>query len=55
MLGEIYFLAVFVVLAVFGWSFNAQPLRQGLIISVGLWLVVRAFLPRAPQDAVSAA
>jgi protein-S-isoprenylcysteine O-methyltransferase Ste14 len=51
MLGEIYFLAVFLVLATFGWSFNAQPLRQGLIISVGLTLVVRAFLPRAAQDA----
>jgi protein-S-isoprenylcysteine O-methyltransferase Ste14 len=50
MLGEIYFIAVVLVLAIFGWSFNAQPLRQGLIVSVGLWLVVRAFLPRAPQD-----
>jgi protein-S-isoprenylcysteine O-methyltransferase Ste14 len=54
-LGEIYFLAVFLVLAVFGWSFNAQPLRQGLIISVGLALVVRAFLPRAAQDAPAVA
>ncbi len=55
MLGEIYFLAVFLVLAIFGWSFNAQPLRQGLIISVGLALVVRAFLPRVPQDAPAVA
>jgi protein-S-isoprenylcysteine O-methyltransferase Ste14 len=54
-LGEIYFLAVFVVLATFGWSFNAQPLRQGLIVSVGLTLVVRAFLPRAAQDAPAVA
>jgi protein-S-isoprenylcysteine O-methyltransferase Ste14 len=51
MLGEIYFLAVFVVLATFGWSFNAQPLRQGVIIAVGLALVVRGFLPRAAQAA----
>lgn len=55
MLGEIYFLAVFIVLAIFGWSFNAQPLRQGLIISVGLWLVVRAFLPMATQHTTAAA
>ncbi|MGA8938336.1 MAG: isoprenylcysteine carboxylmethyltransferase family protein [Acidobacteriaceae bacterium] len=55
LLGEIYFVSVFVVLAGFGWNFNAQPLRQGLIISVGLWLVVRAFMPRAPQDAAAVA
>lgn len=54
-LGEIYFIAVFLVLAIFGWSFNAQPLRQGLIISVGLALVARAFLPRAPHDAPAVA
>lgn len=54
-LGEIYFLSVFLVLAAFGWSFNAQPLRQGLIISVGLALVVRAFLPRAAHDAPAVA
>jgi hypothetical protein len=54
LLGEIYFVAVFLVLAIFGWSFNAQPLRQGLIISVGLALVVRAFLPRAGREAAVA-
>lgn len=55
MLGEIYFLAVFLVLATFGWSFNAQPLRQGLIISAGLALVMRALLPRAAQEAPAVA
>jgi protein-S-isoprenylcysteine O-methyltransferase Ste14 len=49
-LGEIYFPAIFLVLAIFGWSFNAQPLRQGVLISLGVWLIVRAFLPRASQD-----
>ncbi len=49
MVGEVYFLGVFLVLAVFGWDFNAQPLRQGVLISVGLWLVMRAFLPRQKQ------
>jgi protein-S-isoprenylcysteine O-methyltransferase Ste14 len=55
LLGEIYFVAVFFVLAIFGWSFNAQPLRQGLIVSLGLSLVVRAFLPRAAQNAPTTA
>jgi protein-S-isoprenylcysteine O-methyltransferase Ste14 len=50
-LGELYFIAAFLVLLIFGWSFNAQPLRQGLLISLGVWLVVRAFLPSAKQDA----
>jgi protein-S-isoprenylcysteine O-methyltransferase Ste14 len=49
-LGELYFLAAFGVLAVFGWSFNAQPIRQGLLISLGVWLVVRAFVPQAAKD-----
>ena len=54
-LGEIYFVAVVVVLAVFGWSFNAQPLRQGLIVSVGLALVARAVLPRPTHNAPAVA
>ena len=49
-LGELYFLGAFLVLAIFGWSFNANPLRRGILISLGVWLVARAFLPRAkPQ------
>jgi protein-S-isoprenylcysteine O-methyltransferase Ste14 len=50
LLGELYFPAAFVVLAIFGWSFNAQPIRQGLLISMGTWLVVRAFMPLAKKD-----
>jgi protein-S-isoprenylcysteine O-methyltransferase Ste14 len=46
-LGELYFLGAFLVLAVFGWSFNAQPIRQGILISLGVWLIVRAFMPSA--------
>jgi len=45
-LGELYFLGAFVVMAVFGWSFNALTIRRGILISLGVWLVVRAFLPR---------
>jgi protein-S-isoprenylcysteine O-methyltransferase Ste14 len=43
-LGEFYFLAAFLVLAVFGWSFNARPLRFDLLIVLGVWLIVRAFM-----------
>ncbi len=49
LLGEIYFPAAFLVLAIFGWSFNAPPIRQGLLISVGVWLIVRALMPNAPK------
>jgi protein-S-isoprenylcysteine O-methyltransferase Ste14 len=50
LLGELYFPSAFLVLAIFGWSFNAQPIRQGLLISLGVWLIVRALLPNASQD-----
>lgn len=53
-LGEFYFVGAFVVLAVFGWSFNAQPIRQGLLISLGVWLVLIALLPRVKDVAVAA-
>jgi protein-S-isoprenylcysteine O-methyltransferase Ste14 len=50
-LSELYFPAAFLVLAIFGWSFNAQPIRQGLLISFGVWLIVRALLPHPTSDA----
>jgi protein-S-isoprenylcysteine O-methyltransferase Ste14 len=49
LLGEIYFVGAFLTLAVFGWQFNADPLRRGILICLGVSLVVRAFLPRARQ------
>lgn len=54
-LGEIYFLGAFLTLAIFGWNFNAQPLRRGLLISLGVALIARAFLPRPGVEAVDAA
>jgi protein-S-isoprenylcysteine O-methyltransferase Ste14 len=50
LLGELYFVAAFLVLAVFGWSFNGRPIQQGLLISLGVWMIARAFLPRAAED-----
>lgn len=51
LLGELYMVGVVVTLAGFGWDFNATPLMKGILISLGASLVVRAFLPRAPQPA----
>ena len=50
LLGELYFVAAFGVLATLGWQFNAQPIQQGLLISLGVWLIVRALMPRAKQS-----
>ncbi len=55
-MGEIYVVGVVFTLAAFGWSFNNQPLLRGILISLGISLVVRAFLPRvenAPVNAVA--
>lgn len=49
-LGELYFVLVVLVMGTFGWTFNAQPLLRGILISLGLWIVVRAFLPGPKKD-----
>lgn len=48
-LGEVYFLGVVITLLFFGWNFNATPLYQGILISLGAGIVVQALLPRAPH------
>ena len=54
MLGEIYMIGVFVTFAAFGWSFNATTLTRGVLISLGLWFIVKAMLPRpASSDAAA--
>lgn len=45
--GEIYFVGVVITLLAFGWSFNATPLLQGVLVSLGLAIVLQALLPRA--------
>lgn len=44
--GELYFPAVFLVLAIFGWSFNANPIQRGILIALGAWLIALALIPR---------
>ena len=43
-LGEIYFWGAAVSFAVAGWRYNAQFVLQGVIISLGVSLVARAFV-----------
>jgi protein-S-isoprenylcysteine O-methyltransferase Ste14 len=45
-LGELYFVGVFITMAVFGWNFNADPMFRGILISLGAGIVARAFLPQ---------
>ena len=54
LMGESYMIGVVITLAAFGWDFNALPLIKGILISLGVSLVLRAFLPRvAAQPAVT--
>jgi protein-S-isoprenylcysteine O-methyltransferase Ste14 len=46
-LGEIYFWGVAISFAVVGWRYNAFLIIQGVIISIGVSLIARVFLPKA--------
>jgi protein-S-isoprenylcysteine O-methyltransferase Ste14 len=52
-LGESYVIGVVITMAGFGWDFNAMPLLKGILISLGISLVLRAFLPRPKAEEVS--
>jgi protein-S-isoprenylcysteine O-methyltransferase Ste14 len=52
-LGEIYFWGVVLTFAIFGWRYNSQLLIKGVIISLGLSLIVRAFLPQPKAAATT--
>ncbi len=47
LLGELYFWGAFVSFAALGWRYNALLILQGVLISLGLSIVARAFLPKA--------
>jgi protein-S-isoprenylcysteine O-methyltransferase Ste14 len=49
-LSELYFILVCFVLAVFGWGFDKTTLRRGILISLGVWLIALAFLPRKARE-----
>ena len=55
LLGESYMVGVVITLAGFGWSFNAQPLIRGILISLGVSLVLQAFLPRVKREQIASA
>jgi protein-S-isoprenylcysteine O-methyltransferase Ste14 len=45
-LGEIYVWGVVVSFAILGWRYNSILIIKGVLISLGLSLIIRAFLPR---------
>jgi protein-S-isoprenylcysteine O-methyltransferase Ste14 len=51
---EIYFVGAFLTLAIFGWGFDRTVFRQGLLISLGVAIIVRAFLPKPVAQDVPA-
>jgi protein-S-isoprenylcysteine O-methyltransferase Ste14 len=53
LLRELYFVGAFLTLVVFGWSFNAQPLWRGLLISLGIALIAQAFAPKPAAETAS--
>lgn len=55
LMGESYMVGVVLTLACFGWDFNAQPLFRGILISLGISLVLLAFLPRFRPEPTEAA
>jgi protein-S-isoprenylcysteine O-methyltransferase Ste14 len=51
LLGQIYFVGAFLTLAIFGWGFDRTVFRQGLLISLGVAIVARAFVPKTQEPA----
>lgn len=49
--GEIYVVGVLLTFCIFGWSFNAMTMMRGMLISLGLWIIVKALLPRPASAA----
>jgi hypothetical protein len=45
-LGEIYMWGVVVSFAILGWRYNSILIIKGVLVSLGLSLIVRAFLPK---------
>jgi hypothetical protein len=52
LLSQIYFIGAFLTLAIFGWGFDRTVFRQGLLVSLGVAIIVRAFLatPQRPKN-----
>jgi hypothetical protein len=47
-LGEIYMWGVFISFVMLGWRYNSMLIIQGVLVSLGISLVARAFVPK-PQ------
>jgi hypothetical protein len=49
-MGEIYMWGVVVSFAALGWRYNSFLIIQGVVVSWGLSLVTRAFVPKPAVD-----
>ncbi len=49
--GELYFWGVAVSFAALGWRYNSMLIIQGVVVSLGLSLVARAFVPQPQAEA----
>jgi hypothetical protein len=49
-LSEITPIGVFVTLAFFSWSYNNRLILRAILVSFGISLVVRAFVPEISKD-----
>lgn len=47
--GEVYMVGVVATFVIFGWTYNVETLIRGVVISLGVSLIVRAFLPKPSQ------
>ena len=50
--GEIYMVGVVFTYVVFGWNFNSMLMIRGVLISLGAWIIVKAFLPKPEEQEV---
>ena len=49
LLGELYYWGVAISFLALGWRYNSLLIIQGVIVSLGVSFVVRAFIPRPPK------
>lgn len=51
LLGEIFMIGTALTYAILGWRYNSRLLMQGVLVSLGAWIVVRALMPKPQENA----
>lgn len=49
--GELYFWGAFLSFAIFGWRYNSLLISRGVLISLGVSLIARAFITKPQEEA----